>query len=546
MTKVDKYLATVNRLEPDIHPIDAGAGWASVAISLKRLADIATEAHSEMIRATREVQEHHETAGHDDLLGRIVDALEKVVRVVAEPSPVFRMSEEAADSLRQQWSELSFDNPHLQRGVVDVADDASRLNVRRYLFQDGMSFDVAAEMMAEMRSRMAPDVREKFDALLYSERVKAWDADGEHWVTVQVPLPHLERQGSIRIPRVVRDAISTLLLLSYAAVEHGIAKWHMPGVSLPFATSAIQVVQKMLLTTNLRGHQAPEFGEVPGASNGGLADEFMSIADAVAAESSAFNAARTSDVFAGNVDALSTRTDVDWAATAHQREQQQPISDDAERWADDADPSVLTVDEMLALSRVLGVANSTNPTTAGSHQLGRDSEALLDVLSRNGILAVRARELDPAGRDDAGVSMIPAADPRVLTYDELHALRVVQQLGAFVCMFGVVDPTGVKTTVDHVAKGAVEATRLLHGVLVRANMFLPSAYPPPALEPIPTPEVATLDPSNVLSDDAMDVLRDFISAVHDLPGVGPLVYAHMRGAGRDDPETDIETFLGRW
>jgi hypothetical protein len=38
--KVDAaYLHTVDRLEPAIHPIDAGAGWASVAISLKRIAD---------------------------------------------------------------------------------------------------------------------------------------------------------------------------------------------------------------------------------------------------------------------------------------------------------------------------------------------------------------------------------------------------------------------------------------------------------------------------------------------------------------------------
>lgn len=35
----DVYLGTVERLEPSIHPIDEGGGWASVAISLKRIAD---------------------------------------------------------------------------------------------------------------------------------------------------------------------------------------------------------------------------------------------------------------------------------------------------------------------------------------------------------------------------------------------------------------------------------------------------------------------------------------------------------------------------
>lgn len=33
------YLETLDRMEPDIHMIDAGAGWASIAISLKRIAD---------------------------------------------------------------------------------------------------------------------------------------------------------------------------------------------------------------------------------------------------------------------------------------------------------------------------------------------------------------------------------------------------------------------------------------------------------------------------------------------------------------------------
>jgi hypothetical protein len=36
---VDAYLATIDRIEPDVHPIDASAFYASAAISLKRIAD---------------------------------------------------------------------------------------------------------------------------------------------------------------------------------------------------------------------------------------------------------------------------------------------------------------------------------------------------------------------------------------------------------------------------------------------------------------------------------------------------------------------------
>ncbi len=37
--RVDAYLDTVERLEPEIAMIDAGAAYASIAISLKRIAD---------------------------------------------------------------------------------------------------------------------------------------------------------------------------------------------------------------------------------------------------------------------------------------------------------------------------------------------------------------------------------------------------------------------------------------------------------------------------------------------------------------------------
>jgi len=35
----DLYIATVDRIEPDIHPLDLTGAVASIAISLKRIAD---------------------------------------------------------------------------------------------------------------------------------------------------------------------------------------------------------------------------------------------------------------------------------------------------------------------------------------------------------------------------------------------------------------------------------------------------------------------------------------------------------------------------
>lgn len=37
--RVDAYLDTIKRIEPDISMIDTGAALASIAISLKRIAD---------------------------------------------------------------------------------------------------------------------------------------------------------------------------------------------------------------------------------------------------------------------------------------------------------------------------------------------------------------------------------------------------------------------------------------------------------------------------------------------------------------------------
>jgi hypothetical protein len=40
--RVDAYLDTVSRLEPNLHPIDRDGALASIAISLKRIADSLT------------------------------------------------------------------------------------------------------------------------------------------------------------------------------------------------------------------------------------------------------------------------------------------------------------------------------------------------------------------------------------------------------------------------------------------------------------------------------------------------------------------------
>lgn len=41
--RVDGYIDTINRMEPNIHPVDNSAFYASAAISLKRMADAAEE-----------------------------------------------------------------------------------------------------------------------------------------------------------------------------------------------------------------------------------------------------------------------------------------------------------------------------------------------------------------------------------------------------------------------------------------------------------------------------------------------------------------------
>jgi len=62
MTKLKSYLATIERLEPDIHPIDPGAFYASAAISLKRIADLleAREARVIAFFATHKINDEAE------------------------------------------------------------------------------------------------------------------------------------------------------------------------------------------------------------------------------------------------------------------------------------------------------------------------------------------------------------------------------------------------------------------------------------------------------------------------------------------------------
>lgn len=49
--EVDAYMSTVNRIEPEIHPLDQGGALASIAVSLKRIADSLSFTQSPAFRA---------------------------------------------------------------------------------------------------------------------------------------------------------------------------------------------------------------------------------------------------------------------------------------------------------------------------------------------------------------------------------------------------------------------------------------------------------------------------------------------------------------
>ena len=47
MAERNYYQETIDRIEPDIAMIDVGAGWASIAISLRRIADVLQAKHGQ-------------------------------------------------------------------------------------------------------------------------------------------------------------------------------------------------------------------------------------------------------------------------------------------------------------------------------------------------------------------------------------------------------------------------------------------------------------------------------------------------------------------
>lgn len=70
--RVDTYLGTIVRLEPDVHMIDAGAFYASAAISLKRIADALEISACNTLKKVRESERDHKEwmirKGFGDLL----------------------------------------------------------------------------------------------------------------------------------------------------------------------------------------------------------------------------------------------------------------------------------------------------------------------------------------------------------------------------------------------------------------------------------------------------------------------------------------------
>ena len=81
---MSEYLNTVKRLEPDITPIDLAGGIASIAISLKRLADN-TKPKSQLLdmdKARTIINNYLKEAGcindwdADELLGQILECIQ--------------------------------------------------------------------------------------------------------------------------------------------------------------------------------------------------------------------------------------------------------------------------------------------------------------------------------------------------------------------------------------------------------------------------------------------------------------------------------------
>lgn len=202
-------------------------------------------------------------------------------------------------------------------------------------------------------------------------------------------------------------------------------------------------------------------------------------------------------------------------------------------------PATLTGAELLALARVLQTANNVPVALGAEHQLSRDSEALLDVLSRNGISSVQPRNPnDPVADARSGRD-----DPCVLRLEEFLALRTVHQVAAVAALYGIVGPDGLVTTHEAIAKNAPAAIAAIHGLLIRAG----SVFATDALGIQPnTSTHADPEPDNVLSDETMDALHAMVFAVHELPQCAIQVYAHMMGAGTEDAREVITAFMERW
>lgn len=65
--RVDGYMATIERLEPEIHAIDAAAAYASIAISLKRIADSFDKLGRSAKDATKSIRMLTQDLAQDDM-----------------------------------------------------------------------------------------------------------------------------------------------------------------------------------------------------------------------------------------------------------------------------------------------------------------------------------------------------------------------------------------------------------------------------------------------------------------------------------------------
>lgn len=72
-SNIDGYAATIDSIEPDIHPIDPSAFYASAAISLKRIADVADLFAISLIKDYREKDDEMRDWAHRHGFGDLWD-----------------------------------------------------------------------------------------------------------------------------------------------------------------------------------------------------------------------------------------------------------------------------------------------------------------------------------------------------------------------------------------------------------------------------------------------------------------------------------------